>query len=123
LHFGHIHCLANAADKGDLLVVGLNSDDSITRLKGKKRPINSQQHRAQIICSLYFVNAVVIFEQDTPYELIKFIEPDVLVKGGDWKLEEVVGADIVKKKGGKVETIPYLENLSTSRIIEQQQKI
>ncbi len=105
LHLGHIEYLAKAANLGDVLVVGLNSDRSVNRIKGPTRPINDEHSRSMIVAALEFVTAVVIFNEETPYELIKTIQPDILVKGKDWKVEEIVGHDIVLSKGGKVETI------------------
>jgi len=119
LHRGHIDYLANAADLGDILIVGLNTDDSVSRLKGKSRPIQDQTSRAMILSALHFVDAVVLFNEDTPYELIKYVKPDVLVKGSDYKAEEIVGYDVVKEKGGEIITIDFLEGFSTSRIIDR----
>ena len=119
LHVGHVRYLQEAAKLGDKLVVGLNSDDSVRRLKGEERPVNKQLDRAEVLCSLGFVDYVVIFEEDTPYELIKEIQPDVLVKGGDYIPEEVVGKDIVENRGGKLVLIPFVEGKSTSKIIEK----
>lgn len=117
LHYGHIDYLCKAADMGDILIIGLNSDSSVKKLgKGPNRPIQNENDRALILSSLHFVDAVVIFEEETPYELIKIIQPDVLVKGGDWKEEEIIGADIVKSKGGLVTTIPFVEGYSTTNI-------
>lgn len=117
LHRGHVEYLAKAADMGDVLVVGLNTDASVKRLKGEERPINNQDARALVLASLGFVDAVVLFDEDTPYELIKTIRPDVLVKGADYKPEEIVGYDIVTSYGGKVETVPLVEGYSTTSII------
>lgn len=117
LHLGHIDYLMKAADLGQHLIVGLNSDSSVKTLgKGSSRPIQDEQSRAMIIASLHFVTAVVMFEENTPYELIKKIEPDVLVKGADYKIEDIVGYDVVTAKGGRVETIEYLPGYSTSLI-------
>ena len=116
LHLGHVEYLAKAAGLGDILVVGLNSDHSVHRIKGSTRPINDERSRSMIIASLEFVSAVVIFDEDTPYELIRNIQPDILVKGRDWKVEEIVGHDIVLGKGGKVETIELTPGYSTTRI-------
>ncbi len=117
LHRGHVEYLSKASDMGDVLVVGLNTDASVKRLKGESRPINDEQARALILASLGFVDAVVLFDEDTPYELIKAIRPDVLVKGADYKPEEIVGYDIVTSYGGKVETVPLVEGYSTTSII------
>lgn len=116
IHLGHIDYLAKAADLGDKLIIGLNSDASTRRLKGPTRPINDEQSRAMILASLGFVDAVVLFEEDTPYQLIKTIQPDILVKGADYKPEDIVGYDIVTGKGGSVETLDYLPGYSTSMI-------
>jgi rfaE bifunctional protein nucleotidyltransferase chain/domain len=117
LHHGHIDYLSKAADLGDVLVIGLNSDASVKKLnKGANRPIQIENDRALILSAIQFVEAIIIFEEDTPYELIKLVQPDVLVKGGDWKESDIVGADIVKKKGGLVTTIPYVEGYSTTNI-------
>lgn len=116
LHRGHVDYLSKARDLGDKLILGLNTDASVSKLKGKHRPIQDEQSRMQIIASLQFVDAVVLFDEDTPYELIKKIQPDVLVKGADYKPEDIVGYDIVVAKGGSVKTIEFLEGYSTSGI-------
>ncbi|MEO8151312.1 MAG: D-glycero-beta-D-manno-heptose 1-phosphate adenylyltransferase [Bacteroidia bacterium] len=116
LHLGHIDYLSKAADMGDVLLIGLNADESVSRLKGPHRPINNEQSRGMILAALEFVNAVVKFEEDTPYELIKQVQPDVLVKGADYKIEQIVGHDVVQAKGGEVRTIDYLPGYSTSGI-------
>ncbi len=117
LHLGHIDYLSKAADLGNILIVGLNSDQSVRKLnKGSSRPIQDEQSRAMIMASLHVVSAVVIFNEDTPYELIKAIQPDVLVKGADYKVEQIAGHDIVLAKGGEVKLIEYLEGYSTSGI-------
>jgi len=119
LHQGHIDYLAKAADEGNVLIIGLNTDNSVSRIKGKNRPIQDETSRAMILSALSFVNAVVLFDENTPYELINFVQPDVLVKGSDYKAEEIVGYDIVTAKGGYVKTIDFLDGFSTSRIIEK----
>ena len=119
LHSGHVKYLRKAASLGEVLVVGLNSDASVKRLKGPKRPVNNQEDRAEILCALGFVDYVVIFEEDTPLELIKVIQPDVLVKGGDYQPENVVGADFVKSRGGELILIPFVEGKSTTNIIKK----
>ena len=119
LHRGHVEYLSQAADKGDVLVVGLNTDASVRRLKGESRPVNDQDARALVLASLASVDAVVFFDEDTPYELIKAVRPDVLVKGADYKPEEIVGHDIVTAYGGIVETVPLVEGYSTTKILEQ----
>ena len=117
LHHGHIDYLSKAADLGDILIVGVNSDSSVKKLnKGSNRPIQNENDRALILSSLQFIHAITIFNEDTPLELIKAIQPDVLVKGGDWKENEIVGADIVKSKGGEVVIIPFVEGYSTTNI-------
>lgn len=117
LHQGHIDYLAKAADLGDYLLVGVNSDASVKQLgKGNSRPIQSEDARAMLIASLHFTAAVVVFDEATPFELIQLVQPDVLVKGADWKVEQIVGYDIVKAKGGKVCTIDYLPGFSTTAI-------
>lgn len=119
LHFGHVHYLLEAKKLGDILVVGLNSDDSVRRLKGPERPINGEKERAFVLAALCCVDYVVLFEEDTPENLIKAVLPDVLVKGGDYALDQIVGADFVNQNGGTVTTIPFVEGYSSSRIIEQ----
>ena len=120
LHLGHIDYLSKAKDEGNILIVGVNTDDSTRRLnKGKSRPLTNQQSRSTILASLLFVDAVILFDEDTPYELIKQIQPDVLVKGSDYKTEDIVGYDIVHAKNGKVVTIDFLEGYSTTAIEER----
>ncbi len=117
LHLGHIDYLSKAKDQGDVLIVGLNSDASVRLLnKGKNRPITGQQSRSMILDSLLFVDAVVLFDEETPYNLIKQVQPDVLVKGSDYKAEDIVGFDILKAKGGEVVTIDLLVGYSTTAI-------
>lgn len=116
IHLGHIDYLLKAAELGDKLIIGLNTDNSTRRLKGPSRPITDEHSRAMILASLSFVDAIVLFDEETPYELIKTIEPDILVKGADYKPEDIVGYDIVTAKGGKVETLEYLKGYSTSLI-------
>jgi D-glycero-beta-D-manno-heptose 1-phosphate adenylyltransferase len=122
LHLGHIEYLSRASDLGDILIIGLNSDESVKRIKGEQRPLQDQESRAVLLASLSFVNAVVLFEEDTPYNLIEKIKPEILVKGGDYKPEEIVGYDIVKAKGGKTITIDFKQGFSSSRIIEKIKK-
>ena len=119
LHFGHVHYLLEAKKLGDILVVGLNSDDSVRRLKGPSRPINGEKERAFVLAALSCVDYVVLFEEDTPGNLIKTVQPDVLVKGGDYQLENIVGADFVMQNGGTVTTIPFVEGYSSTHILEQ----
>lgn len=116
LHYGHIHYLADARDLGDRLVIGVNADESVRRLKGPGRPINDESTRLYLLAALTMVDAVVIFYQDTPFELIRLIVPDVLVKGGDWAPEAIIGSDIVLGNGGAVQSLPFVEGYSTSRI-------
>jgi len=119
IHRGHIEYLAKAASYGDLLVIGLNTDSSVKRLKGEKRPLLDQLARATILAALQFVDKVVYFEEDTPLQLIQFIQPHVLVKGSDYKAENIVGYDVVKQNGGIVVTIDFIDGYSTSSIIEK----
>ena len=114
IHIGHVRYLKEAKALGDMLVVGLNSDRSVSRIK-PNRPINSQDHRAEVLSSLDMVDYVTLFDEETPYELIKFLQPDKLVKGGDWKKEEIVGSDIAQE----TYSLPYIEGVSTSEIIER----
>ncbi len=122
LHRGHIEYLAKAASLGDILIIGLNTDASVHRLKGIERPLQDQHSRSLVMASLRFVDYVVLFDEDTPYNLIDFIKPDILVKGSDYKENEIVGADIVKKNKGKVVTIDLVEGYSTTSIIEKFRK-
>ena len=119
LHVGHIRYLQEAAKLGDILIIGLNSDTSVKRLKGEDRPINSELDRAELLCALEYVDYVTIFDEDTPYELIKIIQPDILVKGGDYNPDNVVGKDIVEARGGKLELISFVDGKSTTNIINK----
>lgn len=119
LHRGHIDSLAKAADLGDRLVVGLNSDVSVKLLKGENRPLINQQSRAILLASLLMVDAVVLFDEETPYELIRSIVPDVLVKGAEYQIEEIAGFDIVLAAGGKVERIELTDGFSTTDLIQK----
>jgi rfaE bifunctional protein nucleotidyltransferase chain/domain len=119
IHSGHIHTLSEAKALGAKLIVGINSDDSVKRLKGTKRPILSEDERALIVAALSFVDYVILFEEDTPFNLIKNLIPHILVKGGDYTIDEIVGADIVLKHGGSVEMIPFLSGFSTTNTIEK----
>jgi len=114
IHVGHIRYLRQAKELGDVLVIGLNSDKSVSLIK-PNRPINPQNHRAEVLSSLAIVDYVTLFDEETPYELIKLVQPDVLVKGGDWKTEEIVGSDIAKE----THSLPYIKGVSTSEIIEK----
>ncbi len=118
-HVGHYEYLLFAKRQGDSLIVGLNSDDSVRRLKGPDRPITSEGERARILAALDVVDAVVIFDEDTPIEAIRAIRPDVIVKGGDYREDQVVGADVVKEYGGRVALAPIVEGVSTSQIVER----
>jgi len=118
LHAGHVDYLSKAKALGDILIVAMNSDSSTKRIKGNKRPIVPQEQRAFILANLKAVDYVTIFEENTPYETIKKLEPDVLVKGADWSKENIVGKDIVENSGGKVETIEFVNFQSTTNIIK-----
>ena len=117
LHRGHVDYLAKARALGDILIVGLNDDASVKRLKGQQRPVVGQDDRAEVLAALKSVDYVCLFSEDTPYELIKAVVPDVLVKGADWAVEKVVGKDVVEAAGGTVQTIEFLPNRSTTNII------
>jgi D-glycero-beta-D-manno-heptose 1-phosphate adenylyltransferase len=119
LHPGHIFSLSQAAKEADYLVVGLNSDASVKRLKGKDRPINNQETRALLLASLAMVDVVVIFEEDTPLELITALKPDVLVKGGDYSIEQIAGAKETIQNGGRVVINPIIEGYSTTELIRK----
>lgn len=119
LHAGHVAYLSQAKTLGDILVLGLNSDASVRRLKGASRPVNTQDNRALVLAGLSAVDYVCIFEEDTPYELIREVLPDVLVKGGDWAPSDIVGSDIVLARGGKVLSLDFVEGLSTTGIIQK----
>jgi D-beta-D-heptose 7-phosphate kinase/D-beta-D-heptose 1-phosphate adenosyltransferase len=120
LHPGHVRYLRAAKRLGDILVVGLNSDRSVRRLgKGQDRPLVKQRDRAEVLAALEMVDHVVIFDEDTPYELINALQPDVLVKGGDWPIDRIVGADLVLAHGGKVKSLPFARGYSTTRLIER----
>lgn len=116
LHYGHLHYLSQARELGDRLVVGLNSAGSVRRLKGPTRPINDDLTRTHLLAALSVVDAVVVFDEDTPIELIRHVQPDVLVKGGDWLPEQIVGSDVVLANGGKVFSLPYIDGYSTTNI-------
>jgi rfaE bifunctional protein nucleotidyltransferase chain/domain len=120
LHPGHVDYLSQARDLGDFMVLGLNTDKSVKKLnKAPNRPVNNEETRGAVLAGLACVDAIVMFDEETPYELIKFLQPDVLVKGNDYKAEEIVGYDVVKAKGGEVITIPMLEGYSTTKLIEK----
>jgi len=119
LHYGHVSYLEEAKAKGDILVVALNSDASVKRLKGNTRPVVCQKFRAAVIAALGSVDFVVIFDEDTPYSVISSLQPDVLVKGGDWKAKDIVGSDLVLARGGKVMSIRYVPGFSTTNLIKK----
>jgi D-beta-D-heptose 7-phosphate kinase/D-beta-D-heptose 1-phosphate adenosyltransferase len=119
LHVGHIRYLQQARRMGDLLVVGINSDDSVRRLKGPSRPVQPEQDRAEILAGLECVDYVVSFDQDTPLAVIERLVPDVLVKGADWPVDRIVGREVVEGSGGRVATITYVKGISTSALIER----
>jgi D-glycero-beta-D-manno-heptose 1-phosphate adenylyltransferase len=123
LHKGHLALLSEAAEKGDILIIGVNSDASVKRLKGDLRPVNDETFRSQMLASLSIVDAVVIFDEDTPLQLIRTIQPDVLVKGGDYNVNDIVGAEDVIKNGGSVDVIPFLKGYSTTELIERIQSL
>jgi rfaE bifunctional protein nucleotidyltransferase chain/domain len=119
LHLGHVDYLEKAKNLGEKLVVGLNSDASVQRLKGSSRPITDENSRSRVMAALEFVDAVILFDEDTPLELIQFIKPDILVKGNDYSIETIVGADVVLKSGGSVETVPLVNGYSTTNVIQK----
>ena len=118
LHRGHVTYLAAARDLGDCLIVGLNNDASVRRLKGENRPVNNENDRALVLSALSFIDYIILFEEDTPKNLIEQVKPDILVKGGDYKIENIVGADFVTKNGGEVLTIPFVDGYSSTKIIQ-----
>ena len=122
LHIGHITYLAKAAELGDKLIIGLNADSSVKRIKGESRPVNDQSSRAAILAALFFVDAIVVFEDDTPLNLISTLLPDILVKGADYSVENIVGAKEVIANGGEVKTINFVEGYSSTSIIEKIRK-
>lgn len=119
LHKGHIEYLAKAASLGTKLIIGLNSDASVKHLKGESRPVNNENDRAILLAALSFVDQIVIFDTDTPRDLIQYVQPDILVKGGDYNPQEIVGYDIVKAKGGKVVTIDFIKGYSTTILLNK----
>jgi D-glycero-beta-D-manno-heptose 1-phosphate adenylyltransferase len=118
IHAGHIDYLLKAKELGDVLIVGMNSDQSVIKIKGDKRPIINERERALILSNLKPVDFVVLFDEDTPQKLIQELVPDILVKGGDWKLNDIVGKDVVENNGGEVKTITFINDQSTSKIIQ-----
>ena len=123
LHRGHLEYLARAADFGNILVIGVNTDASVKRLKGDSRPLVNEQDRLFQLASLVYVDAVCLFDEDTPQELIEIVKPDVLAKGGDYTINTIVGADFVAKNGGRVEVIPFVEGYSTTGLIDNIKKL
>jgi D-glycero-beta-D-manno-heptose 1-phosphate adenylyltransferase len=119
VHRGHVEYLSLAADLGQRMVIGLNTDASVQRLKGPSRPLVDEYSRAVLLAALGFVDLIVFFDEETPYELIKTLQPDVLVKGSDYKPESIVGYDVVTGRGGKVETINFVEGFSTTKLVEK----
>lgn len=119
LHLGHVDYLEKARNLGQKMIVGLNTDASVQRLKGPARPICNELSRARVMASLAFVDAVILFDEETPFELINYLKPDILVKGNDYTIENIVGADVVMKNGGSVETVPLVNGYSTTNVIEK----
>ncbi len=119
LHLGHVTYLAKAAELGDKLVIGLNADSSVKRIKGEDRPINDQNNRAALLAALFFIDGVVLFEEDTPLNLISTLLPDILVKGADYTIDNIVGAKEVIANGGEVKTITFVEGYSSTSIINK----
>jgi D-beta-D-heptose 7-phosphate kinase/D-beta-D-heptose 1-phosphate adenosyltransferase len=123
LHVGHVRYLREAKKTADVLVLALNSDSSVRSLKGEKRPLMNEKERAEILAALEFIDFVTIFEELTPLELINYLKPDILIKGGDWPEEKVVGREEIKKWGGRVAIIPEVEGKSTTNIVEKIRKL
>ena len=123
LHHGHLDLIAKAADLGNVLIVGVNTDSSVLRLKGPNRPVNNEKDRMFQLASLLCVDAVCTFDEDTPENLIKLISPDILVKGGDYAIDQIVGAEFVMSYGGKVEIIPFVEGYSTTSLITRMREL
>jgi rfaE bifunctional protein nucleotidyltransferase chain/domain len=119
LHIGHARYLYAAREMGDFLIVAINSDRSVKAIKGPDRPIMNQSERSEMLASLECVDMVVIFDEDNPMEVIRYLMPDILVKGGDWKEEDIIGADVVRAAGGQIRSIPYINGYSTSGIIKR----
>ena len=119
LHVGHVDYLEKAKRQGNILVVGLNSDSSVKKIKGSARPINRQRDRARVLAALSCVDYITIFSEDTPERLIKKLKPDIIVKGGDWKKKDIVGGSFVESLGGKVVTIPFVPGYSTTSLIKK----
>jgi len=123
IHRGHVEYLNKAKSYGDKLILGLNSDLSLRKLKGENRPYINEEDRAYILSNLRAIDAIIVFEEETPLNLISIILPDVLVKGGDYKIEEIVGKEVVEKNGGKVVTVPFVQDKSTTNLIRKIQSI
>lgn len=119
LHRGHVHVLRAARACADLLIVGINSDQSVKQIKGPKRPLLPESDRCELLGAMEMVDFVILFNEPDPYNLISAIRPDVLVKGGDWKTEKIIGADMVEEAGGRVVVVPYIKGFSTTEIIER----
>jgi rfaE bifunctional protein nucleotidyltransferase chain/domain len=119
LHVGHVRYLQEARALGDILVIGINTDESVSRLKGPTRPVQNEEDRAEILAALGCVDFTTLFAEETPYELIKAIKPDILVKGGDWKPDQIVGADLVQASGGKVLSLQFIAGKSTTSLINK----
>jgi D-beta-D-heptose 7-phosphate kinase/D-beta-D-heptose 1-phosphate adenosyltransferase len=119
LHRGHVHVLRQAKACGDLLIAGMNSDKSVRQIKGPARPVLPESDRSELLAALEMIDYVVLFDEPDPYELISAIRPNVLVKGGDWSGEKIVGADVVEEAGGRVAVVPYIKGFSTTEIIER----
>lgn len=117
VHVGHVDYLERARLLGDKLVLGLNTDQSVSKLKGPSRPLQDEMSRQRVMASFWFVDAIVLFDQETPYELIKAVQPDVLVKGDDYTIDTIVGHDLVVERGGEVKTIPLVKGYSTSQVV------
>lgn len=123
LHVGHVDYLARARRMGDVLIVGLNSDSSVRKIKGPGRPVNRERDRATVLSALSAVDYISIFSEPTPEKLIKKVKPSVLVKGGDWKIKDIVGGDFVRSYGGRVRNIPFVKGYSTTSLIKKMEKI
>lgn len=119
LHYGHITYLKKAKSQGDILIIGVNSDSSVRKIKGRGRPINNQKARLAVLSGLKFIDYLVLFNESTPLNLIKQVKPNVLIKGADWQTKDIVGSELVRKSGGKVVRIPYVKGFSTTAIIEK----
>ncbi len=123
LHVGHVRYLSQARSLGDKLVIGLNADASVRNLKGPDRPVNRQNDRAEVLASLNAVDYVVLFSEPTPIKLIRAVQPDILVKGGDWKKKDIVGSDVVEARGGQVKSLPFAKGFSTTGLLDKLKKL